>query len=103
MGLPDRFISFWNHLNHATVAGRADGIAKSVSLIQGIERQDFWKQVGGILALKAFVIGVLDDAKVFSNVDNIRWNGDTLGREFASRAIQIRADVVLAVRTQFGG
>src|SRR5256885_10662680 len=100
MGLPDRFICFWNHLNHATGAGRADRIAKSVSLIQGIERQDFWKQVAEILTHKAFVIGVLDYAQMFGDVDNVRWNGDTLGREFASRPIQHRADVALAVRTQ---
>src|SRR5881394_3282170 len=99
MGLPDRFIRFWNHLNHPTGAGRADGIAKSVSLIQGIERQDFWKQIAGILTHKAFVIGVLDYAQMFGDVDNVRGNGETLSREFASCTIQHRADVALSVRT----
>src|ERR1041385_8656354 len=101
MGLPDRFISFRNHLNHATRARRANRIPKSISLIQRIEREDFWKQIAGILRHEALMISVLDDAQVLGNVDDVGWDRYTLSGQISGRLIQHCADVALAVRSQF--
>ena len=85
--LPFQVISPRNHLDHATSARKAYGIAVRIKSVQAEEGIDLFEERDAIALAKALVIYVLNDAEMLGNVNDVRRDDDAFLAQAPRREI----------------
>src|ERR1051326_2945912 len=90
MLLPNTFVGSGYHLNHPPCAGRTYGVSESVTLIEGVKRQNVRVNFAAIVVEKPLMVRVFYDYQMFRDVNYIVRNTHTIFRQMARRILDHR-------------
>src|SRR3954452_3210054 len=99
---PDHGVSSWDHLHHTTGSRRAYRVAKSLTFVQGIKREDIVVYVLLIFLSKAIVIDMFDRSKTFSNIGDSGLDRNPLLAQTIARDLDSIVNIKFAGVDDFG-